>query len=291
MVDSEVLSNTARDNAGGLFNSGSASLERARVAGNNARVTGGIRSNDTLRLTEVTIAGNAPTGLSVSGSAWVEASTISSNTTTNDGGGIINSGSITLTNSTISGNVSGDAGSGIYNWADGYLTGYNVTIALNRAGDAGEFTGDEAGITTLTGGLTNLRNSLVAGNFYLFESEPILDDCYGTVNVYGRTHFTPYNGIGQTPPCTFSGTGQGLVSNLADDLGPLAANGGPTFTHALLAGNPAIDGADPTVGCLAPVGLLPVDQRGFPRIFGVRCDAGALEQGSLLALFLPLIER
>ncbi len=47
-------------------------------------------------------------------------------------------------------------------------------------------------------------------------------------------------------------------------LGPLAANGGPTLTHALLRGSPAIDrGTSDTA--LTGVGVLTTDQRGLPR--------------------------
>jgi hypothetical protein len=51
-------------------------------------------------------------------------------------------------------------------------------------------------------------------------------------------------------------------------LGPLAHDGGPTATHALLPGSVAIDaGAD----------CPPVDQRRVPRPQGAGCDAGAYE--------------
>ena len=53
-------------------------------------------------------------------------------------------------------------------------------------------------------------------------------------------------------------------------LGSLADNGGPTLTHALLAGSPAIDAADDGV-CPA------TDQRGVPRPQGAACDVGAFE--------------
>ena len=53
-------------------------------------------------------------------------------------------------------------------------------------------------------------------------------------------------------------------------LGPLADNGGPTLTHALLAGSPAIDAAD-AASCSA------TDQRGVARPQGAGCDVGAFE--------------
>jgi len=70
----------------------------------------------------------------------------------------------------------------------------------------------------------------------------------------------------------------GLI--IADPLlGPLADNGGPTLTHALLSGSPAIDAAHPD-GCPS------VDQRGAPRPVdgngdGVAaCDIGSYEAGT-----------
>lgn len=63
-------------------------------------------------------------------------------------------------------------------------------------------------------------------------------------------------------------------------LGPLANNGGPTQTRALLAGSLAIDAADPSVG--GPGACATTDQRGMARFDGnydsvVRCDMGAYE--------------
>ncbi len=61
-------------------------------------------------------------------------------------------------------------------------------------------------------------------------------------------------------------------------LGPLADNGGPTATHALLIGSPAIDMGDPNA--VAGAGGVPqFDQRGAPftRVHGAQIDMGAFE--------------
>ena len=57
----------------------------------------------------------------------------------------------------------------------------------------------------------------------------------------------------------------------AAGLGPLSDNGGPTATHALETGSPALDTADPA-GCPA------TDQRGVTRPQGAGCDVGAYER-------------
>ena len=54
-------------------------------------------------------------------------------------------------------------------------------------------------------------------------------------------------------------------------IGPLAEIGGPTLTHALLAGSPAINAGDDSA-CPA------TDQRGVARPQGPQCDIGSVEQ-------------
>jgi hypothetical protein len=61
------------------------------------------------------------------------------------------------------------------------------------------------------------------------------------------------------------------LSNVDAALGPLADNGGPTMTHDLLPGSPAID-AIPLADCFEPF-----DQRGAERPQGSACDVGAVE--------------
>jgi hypothetical protein len=72
------------------------------------------------------------------------------------------------------------------------------------------------------------------------------------------------------------------AESLSAILATLADNGGPTETHALVPGSPAIDVA-PSVDCIAPP-VNALDQRGFPRNVdgdglpsADECDTGAFE--------------
>ncbi|MEW6039568.1 MAG: choice-of-anchor Q domain-containing protein [Pseudomonadota bacterium] len=74
------------------------------------------------------------------------------------------------------------------------------------------------------------------------------------------------------------GSCEATIPNLTGDpkLGPLANNGGPTQTFALLEGSSAIDSADDDV-CAKEYGANNLDQRGIPRPQGMHCDIGAFE--------------
>ena len=109
-----------------------------------------------------------------------------------------------------------------------------------------------------------MTTTIVAGNTAL--AGP---DVHGTVNSGG------YNLIGDgTDSSGFSGTGDQVGTALAlidPRLGPLADNGGPTRTHALRPGSPALD-AIPAEDC-----AVATDQRGIARPRGSGCDIGAFE--------------
>ena len=186
------------------------------------------------------------------GAVTIENSTISGNTANFNGGGVINTaGNLTITNSTISGNIANAAG-GVLNkyycyfgfgCSDGTLTLNRSLIAGNQAASA----------------LEMQNNSIVtANNFNLF----------GANRNAGVTGFSP----GATDIVPVRGV------TVADILGPLENNGGPTQTHALVAGSPAINAGN-LGGCVDSAGaLLTTDQRGFPRPFnGTICDIGSYE--------------
>jgi hypothetical protein len=78
-----------------------------------------------------------------------------------------------------------------------------------------------------------------------------------------------YNFYGVNLDTDGSCPGPGLLMTADPLLGPLADNGGPTQTHALSMGSPALDVA---------TGVCPgADQRGDSRPGGAACDLGAYE--------------
>ncbi len=201
---------------------------------------GGIRNTGTLTVTDSTVTGNTDPG-------GVGAGGISN----------VSGGTTALTNVTISGNSSVFVGGG-YAQNAGSTTMNNVTISANTADSDSNDDADGGGIF-VTGGTVSLRNTIVAGNR---DASPpagsVAPDCSGPVSSLGN------NLIGTTQNCGYvAGAGDKLNTNAL--LGPLADNGGSTFTHALLTGSPAINGAGP--------GAAPTDQRGVPR----SSDIGAYE--------------
>jgi hypothetical protein len=73
-----------------------------------------------------------------------------------------------------------------------------------------------------------------------------------------------------TATCNVVLTGSGNVLGADPLLAPLAFNGGPSRTHALLPTSPAIDAGSNPLG-------LTEDQRGFPRVVNGTPDMGAYE--------------
>jgi len=111
-------------------------------------------------------------------------------------------------------------------------------------------------------------NTIIAGNTAPMSSP----DCRGIIDSAG------YNIVGNDSDCTFSVQPSDMVGSTSTpvipNLGVLADNGGPTKTHALLPGNPAIDTGTCTDFSGATV---TADQRGVSRPQGPGCDVGAFE--------------
>src|SRR5205814_1895602 len=151
--------------------------------------------------------------------------TVSGNRTAFYGGGLMlyNGALVSLLNSTVSGNsavdgVNDDAwGGGIFVYGSTlYLS--NTTIAHNSSATAG------GGIYRYSGTVT-ANNSLIAVN-----SSPIGPDCKDGAGLAGAFVSNGHNLIGNGSGSTgFGSTGDQL--NVNPLIGPLADNGGPTFTH------------------------------------------------------------
>ncbi|MCB9775997.1 MAG: DUF4347 domain-containing protein [Nitrospiraceae bacterium] len=135
-----------------------------------------------------------------------------------------------LTNVTISGNTAVNEGGGI--WTENPITIMNSTIAFNTAPIGG-------GVYDKDGMEITLTNSIL--------HNPGSPNSYGTL-ISGGTNIDSDGTAGLGDPLD----GQDPM------LGGLADNGGPTWTHALLAGSPALN-AGTTSGAPA------VDQRGLTR--------------------------
>ncbi len=107
-------------------------------------------------------------------------------------------------------------------------------------------------------GTPMLRNTIVANS-------TAGRDCSGPSPVISEGYNLDSDGT-----CGFAGEGD--LPNTDPLLGPLQDNGGPTLTHALLAGSPAIDAGNPA-GCTDPWGnSLTTDQRGEVRPADGDCD-------------------
>jgi hypothetical protein len=257
-LGADQLSISGNNQSGVFFIQFNASVAISGITitdGNPALFGGGIRNQGTLTLTDSTVSGNSAYdggGIYNSGTLILSNSTISGNSASSRGGGIYNSGTLSLTNSTVSGNsVSGNdggnparfQGGGIFNNAALTLT--NSTISDNSAGTGGGVLNDAQ---ELTGGTININNSIIANSASGGDCKNLSFNLGGMINA-------EYSLIEDGLSCV-NGTNQ---NNLTGDpnLGPLQDNGGPTFTHALLPGSPAIDKGNST--------LIEDDQRGFSR--------------------------
>ena len=232
--------------------------------GNGGPEGGGIRNSGTLTISNSTISGNSADfdggGILNGGTLTISHSTISGNSA-DFGGGIRNFGTLTISHSTISGNHAADFGGGIINF--GTLTISNSTISGNDA--------DRDGGGIRNGGTSILRSTIVANN----AATGVGDDLIGTFQV-------EYSLIEQRAGATIRETVARSNRYGVDPLlEPLADNGGPTETHALLPGSPALNRG-------FNYNSAAFDQRGLGYVRAVeRTDIGAFEvqkKGSYLVV-------
>ncbi len=255
---------------GAISNHGSLSLRNSRVRNNGSLDTswglggGVIHNSGSLRFTDSTISGNTSADFNAinnysGGTMTFERSTVSGQIV----GGFSTlynnlESTMTLSNSTVSGN----SGTGITSLGD--LTLYYSTIAAN--GRSGLYANDNAADPMHL----QVDNSLIENNgsqdcLYEFGNHIVL-------NTHGQ--------FLSDGSCTNVDSGVFTRPPEGDRfLGPLADNGGPTQTHALLAGSRAIDTA--VTPCPA------IDQRGTGRPVGGGCDVGAYEYNFALTAATP----
>jgi hypothetical protein len=234
------------------------------------------------------------------------------------GGGIYSSGVFKLSSCTVSGNtinsggVGGDGGGTFGSYGAGgaggggggggglFCQGYEATpdlicstVSSNTAGSGG-FGGMGGGIPP-TYGPDGPNGSGGGVNVYeygydarLFSALIARNTGGDSPDVYGWFSSQGHNlvGKGDGSGGLTNGINGDLVGTVAVPLDPilgqLSNNGGPTWTHALLPGSPAIDAG-------SPFGVPPTDQRGLRRVVCGRADIGAFEVQDCATFELPLI--
>jgi hypothetical protein len=268
---------------------------------------GGIAATSVqLRLTDATVSGNA----AGNGAVGQGLATPGSGSAGGDGGGIRQTtGWLTLERTTVSGNTAGAGaaagggggkggdGGGIWTLSADDQKIVNSTLSGNNAGAGGAGgtvvvlaapgIGGKGGALFVGAGNTAIEHSTIASNSggaggatVALPAAPPVAPSAGAISGSATLKATIVSGNG-AQSCTGSQTDGGVNFAFADascpgdnidpKLGALAGNGGPTLTHALLDGSPAIDAAG---ACVTPT----TDQRGIARPQGGGCDSGAFEK-------------
>ncbi|MCI0492873.1 MAG: hypothetical protein L0Z07_08045, partial [Planctomycetes bacterium] len=288
LLDSVVSGNATTDDGAGVFvstSAGTATITRSTISGNVAPTSGDF--------------GGGLYAYTNSGSITIRDSTIANNLAFYGGGiwarTVAAAGNTTITGSTISGNDANQSGGGIYvQTGAGTTTIAHSTISDNTANADLGVIGHGGGLYASETGTLNILHTIIAGNVdaNVVTRAPDLD----------ITHAATIPTLDIAFSLIGNNSGSGLAAGMPDAngnligtaiatidplLGPLANNGGPTQTRALLAGSPAIDTGNPAVA-LPPTN----DQRGAPflRIVdgdgaaGARIDIGAYERQTVAAL-------
>lgn len=286
-----VRENKSRQFGGGIANDGNLTVSQSLIVRNTLPLNaiGGVTSSGGGILN------------SVGGVLRVERSLIAENEA-GRGGGIRNAGgTMVVVNSTISGNKVVARGGGVMNFGQAAFAFATITGNEANWGEPDVNLGEErvgGGIYHVAGNGSTLLigNSILAANSDNRSASDanFAPDCYGTAA--GGAFSFRGNVIGVwTPKCPVKDV---ILAGLPLDrvgtanaprdpkLGPLADNGGPTRTHAALAGSPARDFGTSLIGG-ALYACPALDQRNFLRprdgngdgVAG--CDAGAFEANSM----------
>ncbi len=188
-----------------------------------------------------------------------------------EGGGIYDDFvSATLTSDTIASNtLTGGAGG-----AGGTGTG---TGTAGASGAAGSATGGGYFNQASAGDVNNVVNTIIDLN-----SAATNPDVTGAFTSQGHNIIGP---VGTATGFTAAGDQVGVsAANLK--LGPLANNGGPVPTDALLPGSVAIAAGDTTL-----LAGQTTDERGYPRTFNGTVDVGAYQTGPVFVPLQPIANQ
>jgi hypothetical protein len=276
ITDCTLSHNLAGREGGALRNlSGKMAVINSTLSGNSAGERGGAIENVFGELTVLnsTVSNNTANviggGISIDyGEIVLTASTVSGNWAYHYGGGIWNyEGNLAVIDCTFSGNSAERYGGGFFVRGDnpwgyhGKTIIQNTSIVQNRAGLVG------GGVLTAWGGKIDVANSILANDGG--------GNCGAPGDLAGYLPSDQGYNLSSDDSCSF--VQPTSMNNVDPMLGPLADNGGPTQTHALLSGSPAIDAGD----CSG--GVVVADQRGVSRPQDgdgdglAKCDIGAFE--------------
>jgi hypothetical protein len=281
-----ITNNTAINGAGGgIENSSGASLtlQDSAVTGNvdSASPGGGVDNGGTLTITGGTFSGNQATrGAAISNNSYYasindSAGTLfSSNAASQDGGAVYNQGNFSVTQALFNGNASQSSVSD-YISCGGAFCNYGTATVTESTFTANITSGSGGAIENTFYAYLDLEHDTIAGNTATVSGSGLFVESYSvpTINntiIAGNTAIA-----GANSDCDGCAATNGLANliGVTVNLGPLAANGGPTETMMPLPGGPAINAGDPT----ATEGIDPTDQRGFSRL----SPSGGLDIGAV----------
>ena len=287
VVDNSSITDNASFGNHGIGSSGTLVLRNSIVSGNsntNIDTHGGgiiIYTGDAT-IIDSTVSGNKQQGGQGSGAGirtregttlMMSGSTVSGNQAWGYAGGLSISGSAYISNSTISGNKAlYSSTGGIYVHGPGVVAIVGSTISGNTAATM------RAGIYSQ--GHVTLYNTIVAGNTSPGNAD---DVSAGAGGVFESASANNLIGIGDASVTIVDGVNGNQVGTAGDPIDPMlgsrADNGGPTLTHALLSGSPAINAGDNSLAKDAENQPEDTDQRGsgYDRIVDGTVDIGAVE--------------
>lgn len=269
-----ISANQVGENSGGggIYMSGArVTLNESSVTKNSARVGGGLYMDNSTSM------------------LLVQNSLVAENLAAREGGGIaaLVGRSLTIQSSTISGNIANTYGGGVDTRIPTYIA--HSTIANNVADADIDNDGGAGGLLCYSSTcIAEVYVSIIADN--IDHAAIPFHDCRNWNGVVSSKGFNLVeHQVEAIQNCEFV-QAWGDVTGEDPRLAPLGDNGGPTLTHALRLGSPAVDRGTNSA-CPA------TDQRGEPRPLDgdgdgtAVCDIGAFETPRLWGTFLPVIMR